>query len=191
MGIFNLKKHWEGEFWNHLFTPYSYNIHVYMWTTYTSHIHIVYMWTTHTPPIHTVYIWTIITYMHISVCWHAHIHECITSAIMLHVRTKIISLRHRKAVTGMKLMWRHDVYQLIKPTYRFIYYLATILQPRWLSVLRRSRVHSLMIARRSLCPDKLGSNPGQGSKGINTSGWHGLDMSITVTKRRWAPTNQT
>ena len=53
-----------------------------------------------------------------------------------------------------------------------------------LSGLRRSRVHSLMIARRSLCPDKLGSNPGQGSKGINLSGWHGLDMSITVTKRR-------
>ena len=38
--------------------------------------------------------------------------------------------------------------------------------------------------RRSLCPEKLGSNPGQGSKGINFSGWHGLDMSITVTKRR-------
>ena len=57
-------------------------------------------------------------------------------------------------------------------------------QPRWLSGLRRSHVHSLMIARRSLCPEKLGSNPGQGSKGINFSGWHGLDMSITVTKRR-------
>ena len=51
-------------------------------------------------------------------------------------------------------------------------------QPRWLSGLMRSRV--LMIA----CPEKLGSNPGQGSKGINLSGWHGLDMSITVTKRR-------
>ena len=57
-------------------------------------------------------------------------------------------------------------------------------QPRWLSGLRRSRVHSLVIARRSLCPEKLGSNPGQGSKEINLSGWHGLDMSITVTKRR-------
>ena len=57
-------------------------------------------------------------------------------------------------------------------------------QPRWLSGLTRSLVHSLMIARRSLCPEKLGSNPGQGSKGINFSGWHGLDMSITVTKRR-------
>ena len=45
-------------------------------------------------------------------------------------------------------------------------------------------VHSLVIAHRSLCPEKLGSNPGQGSKGINFSGWHGLDMSITVTKRR-------
>ena len=56
-------------------------------------------------------------------------------------------------------------------------------QPRWLSGLRRSYVHSLMIARRSLCPEKLGSNPGQGSKGINFSGWHGLDMSVTVTKR--------
>ena len=41
-----------------------------------------------------------------------------------------------------------------------------------------------VIPRRSLCPEKLGSNPGQGSKGINLSGWHGLDMSITVTKRR-------
>ena len=49
-------------------------------------------------------------------------------------------------------------------------------QPRWLSGLKRSHVHSLMIARRSLCPEKLGSNPGQGSKGINFSGWHGLDM---------------
>ena len=39
-----------------------------------------------------------------------------------------------------------------------------------------------MIARRSLCPEKLGSNPGQGSKGINFSGWHGLDMSVTVTR---------
>ena len=41
-----------------------------------------------------------------------------------------------------------------------------------------------VIACRSLCPEQLGSNPGQGSKGINFSGWHGLDMSITVTKRR-------
>ena len=41
--------------------------------------------------------------------------------------------------------------------------------PRWLSGLRRSRVHSLVIARRSLCPEKLGSNPGQGNKGINFS----------------------
>ena len=56
--------------------------------------------------------------------------------------------------------------------------------PRWLSVPTCSLVHSLMIARRSLCPEKLGSNPGQGSKGINFSGWHGLDMSITVAKRR-------
>ena len=57
-------------------------------------------------------------------------------------------------------------------------------QPRWLSGMRRSHVHSLMIARRSLCPEKLGSNPGQGSKVIKFSGWHGLDMYITVTKRR-------
>ena len=62
-------------------------------------------------------------------------------------------------------------------------------QPRWLSGLKPSRVHSLMIARRS--SEKLGSNPGQGSKGINFSGWHGLDMSVTVTKRRYTPTNQT
>ena len=57
--------------------------------------------------------------------------------------------------------------------------------PRWLSGLRRGRVHSLMIARRSLCPEKLGSNPVPGSKGINFSAWHGLDMSITVSKRRY------
>ena len=56
--------------------------------------------------------------------------------------------------------------------------------PRWLSGMRRSHVHSLMVARQSVCPEKLGSNPGRGSKGINFSGWHGLDMSITVTKRR-------
>ena len=68
-------------------------------------------------------------------------------------------------------------------------YHMSISQPRWLSGLRRSRVHSLMIARRSLtlCPEKLGSNPGQGSKGINFSGWHGLDVSVTVTKRRETP----
>ena len=54
---------------------------------------------------------------------------------------------------------------------------------RWLSGLMCSLVHSLMIARRSLYPEKLGSNPGQGSKGINFSGWHGLDMFVTVTKR--------
>ena len=48
----------------------------------------------------------------------------------------------------------------------------------------RSRVHPLMIARQSLCPEELGSNPGQGSKGINLSGWHDLNMSITVKKRR-------
>ena len=59
--------------------------------------------------------------------------------------------------------------------------LANDRQPRWLSALKRSRVHSLMIARQSLCPEKLGLNPGQGSKGINFSGWHGLDMSVTVT----------
>ena len=57
-------------------------------------------------------------------------------------------------------------------------------QPRWLNGLRRSGVPLAVIARRSLSPEKLGSNPGQGSKGINFSGWHGLDMSGTVTKRR-------
>ena len=56
--------------------------------------------------------------------------------------------------------------------------------PPYFMYLRRSRVHSLMVARRSLCPEKLGSNPGPDSKGMNVSGWHGLDMSITVTKRR-------
>ena len=68
--------------------------------------------------------------------------------------------------------------------YHILVLLKATCQPRWLSGLRRSRIHSLVIARRSLCPEKLGSNPGQGSKGINFSGWHGLDMSITVTKRR-------
>ena len=38
-----------------------------------------------------------------------------------------------------------------------------------------------MIARRSLCPEKLVSNPGQGSKGINFSGWHGL-VKLQQTK---------
>ena len=57
-------------------------------------------------------------------------------------------------------------------------------QPRWLSGLRRGLVHTLMIARQSINPENLGSNPGQGSKGINFSGWHCLDMSVTVTKRR-------
>ena len=61
--------------------------------------------------------------------------------------------------------------------------LTQIHHPRWLSGLRRSRVHSLMVARRSLCHEKLGSNPGQRSKGINFSSWHALDMPITVTKR--------
>ena len=41
-----------------------------------------------------------------------------------------------------------------------------IIQPRWLIGLRRSYVHSLMIARQSLCPEKLGSNPGQIVKGL-------------------------
>ena len=71
-----------------------------------------------------------------------------------------------------------------KSAFEKLRYHLTQSQPRWLSGLKRSRVHSLVIARRSLCPEKLGSNPGQGSKGINFSGWHGLDMSITVTKRR-------
>ena len=51
-------------------------------------------------------------------------------------------------------------------------------QPRWLSGLRRSLADDCS----PLCPEKLGSNPGQGSKWINLSGWHGLDMSVTVTK---------
>ena len=50
---------------------------------------------------------------------------------------------------------------------------SNICQPRWLSGMRHSHVHSLMIARRSLCPEKLGSNPGPGSNGIKFSGWHG------------------
>ena len=50
----------------------------------------------------------------------------------------------------------------MKNTLKFT--LVNTCQPRWLSGLRRSRVHSLVIARRSLCPEKLRSNPGQGSK---------------------------
>ena len=34
----------------------------------------------------------------------------------------------------------------------------------------------LLVDRRSLCPEKLGSNPGQGSKGINFSRWHDYQM---------------
>ena len=67
---------------------------------------------------------------------------------------------------------------------KIVFHIHFMRQPRWLRGLRRSHVHSLMIARRSLCPEQLGSNPGQGSKGINLSGWYSLDMSITVTKRR-------
>ena len=50
-------------------------------------------------------------------------------------------------------------------------------QPRWLSGMMCSHVHSLMISRRSLCPEKLGSNPGQGSKGINFSRWHSIQFN--------------
>ena len=57
-------------------------------------------------------------------------------------------------------------------------------QPRWLRGLMRSRVHSLWLLVDHCVLKNLGSNPGQGSKGINFSGWHGLDMSVTVTKRR-------
>ena len=41
-----------------------------------------------------------------------------------------------------------------------------------------------MIARHCVRTEKLGSSPGQLSQGINFSGWHCLDMSVTVTKRR-------
>ena len=40
-------------------------------------------------------------------------------------------------------------------TYTTHRYLLAGGQPRWLSGLRRSRVHSLVIVRRSLCPEKL------------------------------------
>ena len=81
----------------------------------------------------------------------------------------------------VKLEW-HDHIKYIRNELNSSIY--AMCQPRWLSGLRRSHVHSLMIVRGSLCPEKLGSNPGQGSKGINFSGWLNLDMSITVTKRR-------
>ena len=69
----------------------------------------------------------------------------------------------------------------MKLTIIFILYTSPAPMAEW------SKAYSCplaVIARRSLCPEKLGLNPGQGSKGINFSGWHGLDMSVTVTKRR-------
>jgi hypothetical protein len=49
----------------------------------------------------------------------------------------------------------------------------------------RSEAYSCPLADdcSSLCPEKLGSDPGQDSKGIKFPGGHGLDMSVTVTKR--------
>ena len=77
--------------------------------------------------------------------------------------------------------WPYETWNTVLYSFYYMYYVR---QPRWLSGLKRSRVQMLMIARRSLCPEKLGSNPCLGSKGINFSGWHGLDMSVAVTKRR-------
>ena len=115
---------------------------------------------------------------------------------MVHVLTKFrenTSMRFRVTVRKINVMNRRTDRQTDGRTGALQYLPSRAFgaagQPRRLSGLRRSRVHSLMIARRSLCPEKLGSNPGQGSKGINFSGWHGLDMSITVTKRRQTPTN--
>ena len=62
-----------------------------------------------------------------------------------------------------------DVISLLWPYFFYVSHLHGPIksQPRWLSGLRRSHVHSLMIARRSLCPEQLGSNPGQGKvKGL-------------------------
>ena len=54
--------------------------------------------------------------------------------------------------------------------------MGTPSQPRWLSGLRHSRVHSLMIARRSLSWETgIESWPGQ-YKGHTFSGWHGLNL---------------
>ena len=50
--------------------------------------------------------------------------------------------------------------------------------------LRRSLVHSLMIVRHCVLRNWDRILPGQGSKGITFSGWHGIDMSVTVTKGR-------
>ena len=96
---------------------------------------------------------------------------------VLHLECpRCFASRWRNVIIALSLMCEAT---MNANTYNYIYG-----QPRWLSGMRRSHVHSLMIARRSLCPEKLESNPGQGSKGIKFSGWHGLDMSITVTKRR-------
>ena len=65
-----------------------------------------------------------------------------------------------------------------------VFYFHPNSQPRWLSGLMRCRVHSLWLLVDHCVLRNWESNPGQGSKGINFSGWHGLDMSVTVTKRR-------
>ena len=123
-----------------------------------------------------------------ALCWHTLWKECDspTSGVLFDLRRKTRYTYHRVLRTVKR---NSDNISAVKLADGLSGNDNSFLdreedQPRWLSGLRRSRVHSLMIARRSLCPDKLGSNPGQGSKGINLSGWHGLDMSITVTKRR-------
>ena len=63
----------------------------------------------------------------------------------------------------------------------------TKLAPEWVRTndpVIRSPAVACWATATAPAPEQLGSNPGQGSKGINFSGWHGLDMSVTVTKRR-------
>ena len=68
----------------------------------------------------------------------------------------------------------HMVYSLVVCVDLHMIYNVVLITPSIISLtLKQNKV-----------PEKLGSNPGQGSKGINFSGWHGLDMCVTVTKRR-------
>ena len=104
---------------------------------------------------------------------HSDLHECFIHVLQYHQPLFVKLCSSNWIRSSCKISDRVYLVAINKPR-----------QPRWLSGLKRSRVHSLIIALRSLCPEKLGSNPAQGSKGINFSGWHGLDMSVTVTKRR-------
>ena len=87
----------------------------------------------------------------------------------LNIKVGNIPIEHKNVVKflgvyiDVKLEWHYHIKYIKNKLNSSIYAMC---QPRWLSGLRRSHVHSQMIARGSLCPEKLGSNPGQGSKGI-------------------------